>query len=74
MSGVSLGFIPTHQEVVTTNASLLGWGNVESQGCLWPLVSSSVQGPHQPPGIACSLPSPAVFLAGSGRPSCPRSV
>lgn len=51
-----------------------GGGIVESQGCLWPLVSSSVQGPHQPPGFACSLPSPEVFLAGSGRPLCPRSV
>lgn len=52
----------------------LGRGIVESQGCLWPLVSSSVQGPHQPPGIACSLPSPAVFFVGSSSPSCPHSV
>lgn len=49
-------------------------GIMESQGCLWLLVSSSVQGPPQSPRVACSFPSPAAFLASSGRLSCPHAI
>lgn len=73
MSGVPLGVIfllkGGHNQCFPPQVGC----SVESQGC-WSLVSSLVQGQHQPTGVECGFPSSSLFLARSGRSSCAHSV